>query len=65
MIFDLQTKHVIKGALPEIKKKKYNLTCETNPSEKPSIKNKPLTNTKEQSQDEIFRNTTITTLKTF
>ena len=49
MIFDLQTKHIIKGALPEIKKKKYNLTCEANPSEKPSIKNKPLTNTKEQS----------------
>ena len=38
MIFDLQTKHVIKGALPEIKKKKDNLTCETNTSEKPSIK---------------------------
>ena len=38
MIFDLKTKHVIKGALPEIKKKKDKLTCETNPSEKPSIK---------------------------
>ena len=38
MIFDLKTKHVIKGALPEIKKKKDKLTCEINPSEKPSIK---------------------------
>ena len=40
MIFDLKTKHVIKGALPllEIKKKKDKLACETNPSEKPSIK---------------------------
>ena len=38
IIFDLKTKHVIKGALPEIKKKKDKLTCETNPSEKPSIK---------------------------
>ena len=49
MIFDLKTKHVIKGALPEIKKKKGKLTCETNPSEKPSIKNnKHSTKTKEQ-----------------
>ena len=48
IIFDLKTKHVIKGALPEIKKKKGKLTCETNPSEKPSIKNKHLTKTKEQ-----------------
>ena len=38
MIFDLKTKHVIKGSLPEIKKKKDKLTCETSPSEKPSIK---------------------------
>ena len=38
MILDLKTKHVIKGALPEIKKKKDKLTCETNPSEKSSIK---------------------------
>ena len=38
MIFDLKTKHVIKSALPEIKKKKDKLTCEANPSEKPSIK---------------------------
>ena len=52
IIFDLKTKHVIKGALPEIKKKKDKLTCETNPSEKPNIKkNKHLTNTKE---DDIF-----------
>ena len=36
-IFDLKTKHVIKGTLPEIKKKKDKVTCETNPSEKPSI----------------------------
>ena len=48
MIFDFKTKHVIKGALPEIKKKKDKLTCETNPSEKPSIKKQTLTNTKEQ-----------------
>ena len=40
LIFDLKTKHVIKAALPEIKKKKVKFTCETNPSEKPSIKNK-------------------------
>ena len=65
MIFDLKTKHVIKGALPEIKKKKDKRTCETNPSEKPSIKKQTLTNTKEQPQDENFLNTTITTLKTF
>ena len=38
MIFDLEPKHVIKGALPEIKKKKEKLTCEINPLEKPSIK---------------------------
>ena len=38
MIFDVKTKHVIKGALPEIKKKNEKFTCETNPSEKPSIK---------------------------
>ena len=38
MILDLKTKHAIKGKLPEIKKKKGNLTCETIPSEKPSIK---------------------------
>ena len=38
MIFELKTKHVIKGSLPEIKKKKDKLTCETSPSEKPSIK---------------------------
>ena len=48
MILDLKTKHVIKGALPEIKKKKGKLTCETNPPEKPSIKNKHLIKTKEQ-----------------
>ena len=40
LIFDLKTKHVIKVALPEIKKKKVKFTCETNPSEKPSIKKK-------------------------
>ena len=38
MIFDLKTKHVIKGTLLEIKRKKDKRTCETNPSEKPSIK---------------------------
>ena len=38
MIFDFKTTHVIKGALPDIKKKKDKLTCETSPSEKPSIK---------------------------
>ena len=38
MIFDLEPKHVIKDALPVIKKKKDKLTCEINPSEKPSIK---------------------------
>ena len=66
MISDLKTKHVMKGALPEITKKKHKITCETNPSEKPSIKKaKHLTNTKEQPWDEIFRNTTITTVKTF
>ena len=48
MIFDLKTKHVIKGELPEIKKKKDKLKCETNPLEKPSIKNKHLTKRKEQ-----------------
>ena len=32
MIFDLKTKHVIKGALPEIKKIKDKLTSETKPS---------------------------------
>ena len=36
MIFDLKTKHVIKGALPEIKKKKDKLTFERNPSENPA-----------------------------
>ena len=56
----------MKGALPEITKKKDKITCETNPSEKPSIKKaKHLTNTKEQPWDEIFCNTTITTVKTF
>ena len=65
MILDLKTKHVIKGELPEIKKKKDKLTCETNPSEKTSTKNKHLTKTKEQRWDKIFRNKTITTLKTF
>ena len=48
MIFDLTPKYVIKGALPEIKKKKEKLTCGTNLSEKPSVKNKHLTSTKEQ-----------------
>ena len=48
MILDVKTKHVIEGALPEIRKKKNKLTCEINPSEKPSIKNKHLTKTKEQ-----------------
>ena len=38
MILDLKTKHVIKGALPHIKKKKDKLICETNPSEKPILK---------------------------
>ena len=38
MISELKPKHVIKGALPEIREKKHKLTCETNPSEKPSIK---------------------------
>ena len=38
MILDLKTKHVIKGAWPDIKKKKDKLTCETNPSKKPSLK---------------------------
>ena len=47
MILDVKTNHVIKGALPEIRKKKGKLTCEINPSEKPSIKNKHLTKTKE------------------
>ena len=32
----------------QIRKKKGKLTCEINPSEKPSIKNKHLTKTKEQ-----------------
>ena len=31
-----------------LKNKKGKLTCETNPSEKPSIRNKRLTKTKEQ-----------------
>ena len=48
MILDVKTKHGIKGALPEIRKKKEKLTCEINPSEKPSIKYKHLTKTKEQ-----------------
>ena len=48
MILDLKTKHVIKGALPEMKKKKGKLTREINPSEKPGIRNKHLTKTKEQ-----------------
>ena len=38
MTFDLKPKHGIKGALPQIKEKKDKLTCETNPSEKSSIK---------------------------
>ena len=38
MISHLKTKHVIKDSLLEIKKKKDKLTCETSPSEKPSIK---------------------------
>ena len=64
MILDLKTKHVIKGALPEIKKKQSNLICETIPSEKPNIKNKNLTKTKEQPLVKFFSNTNITTLKT-
>ena len=29
-----KSKHVIKGAIPEIKKKQNKLTCESNPSKK-------------------------------
>ena len=38
MVLDLITRHVVKGALPDIKNKKDKLTCETNPSGKSSIK---------------------------
>ena len=37
IFLDFKTKHIMKGAIPEIKKKWGNHTCEIIPSEKPNI----------------------------
>ena len=34
IFLNFKSKHVIKGAIPEIKKKQNKLTCESDPSEK-------------------------------
>ena len=46
MFLNFKSKHIIRGAIVQIERKQGKLTCESNPSEDPSIKKQKLKQTK-------------------